>query len=483
MNSWTAKELSTVGLGDKRLEDRMQLILQRLSQSPDKSIKSSFKGWSEVMGAYRFFNNEKTSVDNVLKPHQDATVERVKAFDRVLIIQDTTELDYTRKKHLNGAGPLTADRKGFFAHNQFVITPERVPLGTWATTFYTHDEATFGKSADKRKHLPIEDKQSYRWLLGYRDACRLKQLTGEVEVIACGDRENDIYEVYQEWRQLRDQGRPYAQWLIRCCQNRAIIKEKSCQADSLYPNIREKVCASELLGEFTIEIKEKVQKKKIKGKKINTLRVGRQAHMQVSATQATLRPPYRKDKKLSEVPISIVMVNEKHPPEGQDPIEWVLFTSLEVTDFQSALDLVRLYAARWEIEVFHRVLKTGCKIEELQLKTDDRIQVAIALYMIVAWRVMQIMHLSRQCPELPCDVIFEKDEWQAFWIIVKDGQSNALANIPKLGEFVRKIAEFGGFLGRKGDGDPGPQAIWQGLAQLRTFTIAWQAYGKNLAFP
>jgi len=482
VNKWIRQELATADLGDKRLLKRMKLILKRMIESSKESIKSAFKGWAEVMGAYRFFNNEKTSVASVLKPHQDATLERVKEFKRVLVVQDTTELDYTTKKKLEGKGPLsTTDRQGFFAHNQLVITPERLSLGVWNTQIYARDEAEHGKSAD-RKQKPIEEKESYRWLEGYRDACDLAQLAPGVEVIACGDRENDIYEVFQEWHQRRANGQTAAEWLIRCNQDRRLESEATAQEgeeEIPYQNIREKVEASELLGTFTLRVKKKTQYKKVKGNRKKTVRSARDALMEVRATKITLRPPYRKGRKLSEVSFSVVMAKEKDPPKNEDPIDWVLLTSLEVADYQSALEVVDLYAVRWEIEVFHRVLKTGCTVEELQLKKDERTMVAIALYMIVAWRVLYVMMLGRECPDLPCDVVFEEDEWQAFWVIVHDGHPDALAEKPSLGEFVNKVAEFGGFLGRKGDGHPGPQAIWQGLTKVRHFALAWKVYVKQ----
>lgn len=481
MKEWVIKELTTADFGDKRLLERMKLILERLAESPMDSIKSAFKGWKEVMGAYRFFNNKKTCVESILKPHRDATLERVKTFERVIFIQDTSELDYTLKKELEGTGPLsTVERQGFFAHNQLIISPERLPLGVWDTTIYARDEAEHGK-AQKRKQKPIEEKESFRWLQGYQAACRLKELAPEVEVVACGDRENDIYEVFQEWDQRKTHEHLAAEWLIRCNQNR-VLKIQCDEKESSPRNIVEKIQASSLLGEFTLQVKKKIQRKKVKGNTKKTLRSAREAVMEIRATQVTLRPPYRKGSKLSEVSLFVVMAKEKHPPQAEDPIEWLLLTSLEVTDYPSAIEIVALYAARWEIEVFHRVLKTGCKIEELQLKKDERVKVAIALYMIVAWRVMYVMKLGRECPNLPCDAVFEEDEWQAFWVIVHDGHPEALSRKPGLGEFVDKVAEFGGFLGRKGDGYPGPQAIWQGLKMVRHFTIAWQIYVKKEGF-
>ena len=150
---------------------------------------------------------------------------------------------------------------------------------------------------------------------------------------------------------------------------------------------------------------------------------------------------------------------------------------------QSSLQKSRtqLYSCRWEIEVFHYVLKSGCTVEELQLKEDDRIKPAVALYMVIAWRVMYAMKLGRECPNLPCDLIFETDEWKALWVIAYDYQ--ALEKKPSLGEFILKVAEFGGYLGRKSDGPPGPKSIWIGMTRVRDFTLAWKHFQEKHPYP
>jgi len=481
MKEWIEQEFSTARLGDKRLDKRMKLIMERLIESPMPNIKSAFKGWTEVMAAYRFFNNSKTSIEKILEPHRDATLLRVKEHQRVLIVQDSSELDYTLKKKLEGTGPLSiVERQGFFAHNYLVVTPERLPLGVWDTDIYARDEKEHGK-AKERKQKPIEEKESYRWLQGYREACLLAEAAPDTEVVSCSDREGDIYEVFTEWHQRLANGKKAAQWLIRCNQNRRLSKAESDGKDPAAENhtkILEQVGASVVLGTRTLSVTAKEQYKKIKGgsrKKVK--RSARTATLEVRATTVTLHPPYRKQKKLPELSFQVVMCTEKDPPDNEEPVEWVLLTSLTVADFNEANEIIELYIARWEIEVFHRVLKTGCKVEELQLKNDARTKVAIALYMVVAWRILYVMKLGRECPDLPCDVVFEEDEWQSLYVICYG--ENALKKVPPLGEFVSKVAEFGGFLARKADGAPGPQAIWQGMARMRDFTLAWQIYAKG----
>lgn len=481
MKKWIEQEFATAELGDKRLNQRMKLIMKRLIETPMLSIKSSFRGWAEVMAAYRFFNNSKTRVETILEPHRDATLLRVKEHKRVLLVQDTTELDYSLKKRLEGTGPLsTVDRQGFFAHNHLVITPERLTLGVWNTNIYARDEKEHGKAAE-RANKPIKEKESYRWLEGYLDACALAEAAPDTEVISCSDREGDIYEVFAEWQKRLTEGKIAAPWLVRCNQNRRLSKEKSSDEDPDAPNYRkilEQVGAAVVLGTKTVLIKAAEQYKKDKaGNRRMVTRSARTATLEVRATTVTLRPPFRKQNKLPELSFQVVMCTEKDPPENEEPIEWALLTSLPVADFHAANEIIELYMARWEIEVFHRVLKTGCKVEELQLKNDERTKVAIALYMVVAWRILYMMKLGRECPDLPCDVVFEEDEWQSLYFMCYG--EKALKKVPPLGEFVTKVAEFGGFLARNSDGLPGPQAIWQGMARMRDFTLAWQIYAKG----
>jgi hypothetical protein len=475
MSDWTERETVACDFNDLRLLQRMQLILARLAENPTASLKAAFRGWAEVMAAYRFCNNKRTSVETVIGPHREATLLRVREHARVLHVQDTSELDYTPKKKLKGTGPLSeTSRQGFFAHNQLVITPERLVLGVWQTDIDARDENEHGKAAE-RKQKPIEEKESHRWLKGYRAACDLAERSGS-QVISCADREADIYEIFQEHLQGVESGKIVADFLIRSNQNRLCMREAD---EEVFGKLHAKAASSPLLGTLAVEVKAKEQYKKVKGgsrKKVS--RSGRTATLEIRATTVTLRPPQRKDSKLREVKMQVVIAAEKAPPSGEEPIVWILLTSLPVPDFAAALEIIELYRVRWEIEVFHRVLKTGCKVEQLQLKNDEATKVAVALYMVVAWRVLYVMRLGRECPNLPCDAVFEPDEWQSLWVICHGPES--LRTTPTLGEFVLKVAEFGGFLARKADGQPGPQALWQGLTRLRDFTLAWQVYGKKL---
>jgi hypothetical protein len=470
-SDWVVEEMSTVHLGDKRLHRRLLVILQRMFDSPVASLKAACRGWAESIATYRFFDNERITEAARLEPHREATLQRVRAQNRVLVIQDTTEIDYSSKKELEGTGPLSVEqRQGFFVHSQYVVTPERLPLGVWGTKIYARDGE---REKAGRKKQPIEEKESFRWLEGYRDVCRLAELAPDTQTISVSDREGDIYEIFLEWQKRRQQGKSAADWLIRSCQDRCLAPFEKKQANTelkLPGKLRSAVEQSPVLGTIEFHVTKHEGSKKVHGSRVKTFRRARRVVQELHAIEVWLKPPQRKGQTLAPVKIGVVMAREIDPPAGQERIEWVLLTSLPVGNFETAQEILELYLARWEIEVFHRVLKTGCRVERIQLKAADRIKPAIALYMIVAWRVVYVMKLGRECPDLPCDVIFEEAEWRAVYHVVKRRKA---VDKPTLGEMVKLVGSLGGYLGRKADGHPGAQSMWQGIMRARDFALGW----------
>lgn len=484
MSGWAAQEFATADLGDKRLNERLVKILDRLAANPTASLKSALQGWSEVMGGYRFFDHAQCTVSNLLRPHQEATLERVKMMEQVLAVQDTTELDYTHLQQLKGKGYLSdLNRQGFFAHTQLMVTPEGLPLGVWRTEIWARDNEQHGK-AERRKQRPLEEKESFRWLAGYRDACSLAEQSPQTQVISCADREGDLFEIFQQWQDRVQANQPYAQWLIRSHQDRALSRDPAEEWQAAYRTIHETIAAAEVLGVVEVAIESKEQSKKVKGNRVRTKRSVRKAELEVRATCVSLRPPYRAGQKLQPVTITVVRATEKNPPAEEDPIDWILLTSLPAANFEEARLILDLYLKRWTIEVFHRVLKTGCRVEELQLKEAHRINAALALYMVVAWRVLYLLILGRDCPELPADVFLDEEEWQTVLILKHGAKAFPLLHkAPPLGEMVSLIAQLGGYLARKHDGPPGAQAFWQGLAKVRVATLVWKATKEREASP
>jgi len=202
-------------------------------------------------------------------------------------------------------------------------------------------------------------------------------------------------------------------------------------------------------------------------------RKSRHAVQSLRSCRVTLKGVYRKGGRLQDVDVTVILAREENPPEGEKAIEWFLLTNMEVGTFEEVAARIGWYLCRWQIEVFFKVLKSGCKVEKLQLEKLERLEPALAFYMIIAWRVLYLTVLGKTCPDMPCDVVFDTEEWQAVYIVAH--KKMPPEQPPSLNEMVRTVATFGGFLNRKGDGEPGAQTVWTGLQRTRDFVMAIEA--------
>lgn len=463
MSSWIDEELATLDLGDDRLNQRQKRILDRFAARPSASIPGACGGWAETLGAYRFFAHPRVTAEEVLRPHGQATLERIAEHPVVLLPRDTTELDFTRPREpVAGAGPLNWEqRTGFLQHVQLAVTPERLPLGVI-------DAKTWGRApqddpgTDRRRNRPIEQKESYRWLLGYRRACAVAAAVPTTRIIALSDREGDIYECFVEAQRTAE---PRADWIIRACQDRCTSEPSD--EDEAVLKLRQVVAARVPLGRLKVQVPRSADGP------------ARVATVTVRSATVALTPPARLGSSWPPVTVQAVGIREESAPDGIEPIDWLLLTSLPVDSFADACRVVDYYTCRWPIEIFFRIYKSGCRIEDIQLESADRLLPCLALYLIVAWRVHWLTMLGRSCPALACDVVFAEEEWRSVWTIVR--REPAPATAPPLDEMIRLVARLGGHLGRKQDGPPGAQVLWIGIQRMRDFALAWQAFGPRPA--
>jgi hypothetical protein len=465
MRHWIDEELKTLDLGDDLLNRRQKTILDRFAANPSASIPGACRGWAETKGAYRFFAHPRVTAQDVLSPHTDATLARIAEHPVVLLPQDTTELDFSRpKKPVTGAGPLSyEERTGFFQHLQLAVTPERLPLGTVDVMTWGRDPEDYQKN-DQRKTKPIEEKESYRWLRGYRRACAVAAVVPGTQIISISDREGDIYECFVEAQTIAG---PRADWIIRACQDRSTPRKSD--DDETFLKLREVVAARPSLGRLEVQVPRSANGP------------ARSATREVRSASVELKPPNRVGRKLPPVTVNVVWIREESAPApaGVEPIEWLLLTSLPVDSFEAASRVVDYDGCRWPIEVFFRIYKSGCRIEEVQLESEENLLPCLSLYLIVAWRVHWLTMLGRTCPDLACDVVFAEEEWRSVWTIVR--REPAPETAPALNEMVRLVANLGGYLGRKHDGPPGAQVLWIGIQRMRDFAMAWQAFGPRPA--
>ena len=296
----------------------------------------------------------------------------------------------------------------------------------------------YGKRTERSKK-PIEEKESYRWIESFRAS--QKALPDNARGIFIADRGADIYELFLDPRKQN------MDILVRALHNRTLTDS----SEKMFQELEKTNC----LGTIKVLVNRSGERKE------------RMAELEIRYKNVTINPPINKPE-LSPISITIISATEKLDDEKvQDPICWKLLTTLPADSLEKAAYVVKTYAKRWLIERYHYVLKQGCQVEELQLEDASRIDKAIAIYTIVACRIMHLTYLARVTPEAPCTNVFDDDEWRALYCY-----ANKTSEEPDqpmtLHEAVLMIAKIGGFLGRKHDGYPGVKVIWRGMCKLES---------------
>ena len=443
-----AAELDGISLGDQRLNRRARRLLEKLGEKPTVSIPAACGGWDETRAAYRLFDHAKVTAERVLAPHIACTEARLRAHPRVLCIQDTTELDYSTKKAIAGLGPLNYEsRWGLYLHPTLALTPDRVPLGLLDLYSWAREPGSLGQ--EKGANRPLEDKESVRWVDGFAHVNELAEQLTETRLTYIADREGDLYDLFVE-APCPEHG---ADWLVRVPHRDRLLSDERKLAAAIQ--------GAPVLSDITFD------KPATKGRPARTV------HQQIKVVRVTLKAPPRPDRTLADVTVTALLATELNPPAGEDPLEWLLLTNLPVQTPEQASEKLLWYLCRWQVEVYFKVLKSGCRIEELQLETRERLEPALAFYMIIAWRVLYLTMLGRECPELSCDAVFADEEWRAVYLVTQ--RKPPPAQPPSLDTMVRMVASLGGFLNRKRDGFPGPKTLWIGLQRVPDFVLALEA--------
>ena len=465
--AWAKDEVTTLDLGDERLDARAALLLSALDNRPNLSIPAACGGRAETEAAYRFFDNDKVTFDKVLRPHIDRTLERLAGQPVALLVQDTTEIDLTRpEQDVAGVGTLDGSRRGFLLHQMHAFTPDGTPLGTvWAEVVNRIGAAPPAPPTRyERLCTPIEEKESLRWLSGLRQARAVARALPAVTCVCVADSEADVYELFAEPR-----GEPPVHWLIRACQDRALQDESG-------RHLRDAVLAAPVLYEAELLIRGRQAKTAAEDRARRQSRQTRQARVEVRALALTLRPPWRADRRLPPVPVNVALVREANPPPGEPAVEWLLLTTLPIDTPEQVRTVVEYYCVRWCIEILFRTLKSGCRIERRRFEHVDRVLPCLALYSIVAWRTLFVCRMGRDCPGADCEAVFEPSEWKAAWSAVR--REKPPKKVPRLGEVVRLIARLGGYVERP-QSEPGPQTVWVGLQRMYDLAWAWDTFGPQ----
>jgi hypothetical protein len=397
-----------------------------------------------LKAAYRFFANDAIAPQDVLDSHIEATSRRLHHVPLVLAVQDTTEVDWTSHPATRGLGPLGPTAcQGLLVHSTLAFTPERVPLGLLAQHVWARDPDDVGKRT-RRKQLPISQKESQKWLTSLAAVCRVQDECPQTRFVSIGDREADVYDLLAA---ARPEG---VELLIRASWDRCV------QAPERH--VWATVAAQPILEHLILTVPRR------------GAQPGREATLALRCCPLTLSPPrHRKSERLPEVSLWAVQVAESDPPAAVEPIAWLLLTTVAVSTVADAIERVAWYACRWGIEVWHRILKSGCRIEARQLATGERLQRCLTLYSVIAWRVFYAIMLARAVPEMSCDVLLEIEEWQALYCAIHHCPIPP-DSPPTLGEAVRWIAQLGGFVGRRRRDQPGAETLWRGFQHLTDLT-------------
>jgi hypothetical protein len=456
--SWAEQELGGSDLGDARLTRRAVVLAESFFDHPGENIPEACGSLAAAKAAYRFFENESVTMNSLLDAHRAETQKRMAEHSVVLAVQDTTSLNYTGRPCMGGLGSISHNQRrsgggavGLKVHDTLAFSSAGVPLGVLDVRCWARKPRR-GKQAD-RNRVPIQQKESYVWLQSYQTASKLQSQLPETQVISIGDRDADIYELFAEKAALPSG----AELLIRSARSR----KRNSSEGYVWDWVPKK--APDGSVDVTVNAKG--------GRKART------AALAVRFTQLELVPPQRKAT-LENITAWAVHVVETDPPRGlKTPLEWLLLTTVPVRSEADAVRCTQWYSKRWGIEVYHRTLKSGCRIENRQLGHAEGIKRCLAIDMVVAWRVFFLVQQSRQTPDVPCSVFFEDDEWKAL-ICVKDGPEAIPSKPPTLRNMARRVAALGGFLGRKGDGNPGATVTWRGLQRLTDITATYRAISR-----
>jgi hypothetical protein len=468
--SWAAEEFAEVRLGDKRLDARLIKLCDRFSDAPESPINQACADWAETKAAYRFFQNDNVTVGEILATHRCKTAQRAKEHQTVLALQDTSYFVYTSHRKTEGLGKMSMKKgknvkkiysNGLMMHTCLAVTTDGLPLGLLDQKIFSRKLRT--KKTGKAKphaHLPIEAKESYRWLETLENT---KAATGGTEIVTVCDREADLYNFFKRSHQIG------ASVLVRANADRTINRtsryaEKGVK--KLWEHMRQQIET----GSYTLDIPKRSKTKHCQEREARTATVA------VRFGSFMLNPPrnnlQHSTEDLPDIEMYAAYALESDPPDGEEPVEWMLLTNLPVTSYEEAYEKILWYCVRWRIEMYFKVLKSGFRVETCRLGHAERLARYLTVMSIVAWRLFMITLVARTDPAMPCSTFLANHEWKVLFL--KANKNKTLPKKPPLiGDVVIWVAKLGGYLARKSDGPPGTITLWRGWKRLADLTEGW----------
>jgi hypothetical protein len=453
MDAWVNRELEEGEFPDRRLRARLGKILADLGRRVGATVPMACQDWAATKAAYRFFSNPRVDEGIILAGHFAATKARFDATPGpILVLHDTTEFSFTRENP-EAIGQLsllktrhaTVTLCGLLMHSSLVLTPEGVPLGLAAVKFWTRKKFKGTNSLGGKVNptrIPIEQKESVRWLENLRQAT---ELLGEpARCVHVGDRESDIYELFCAAREEK------TSFLVRTCVDRL--------AEGGGTTITEVMGREPVQGVHEVEVRDDHGR-------VST------ARLDVRFRRMTVRPPIGKQRRYPTLELTVIHADEREAPAGREPVRWRLLTDLAVDDLEAATGKLDWYAQRFKIETYHKVLKSGCRAEQSKLRTAERLTNLLAVLCVVAWRVFWLTMTSRATPEAPAEVALTEAEVEILDRLAGDTERPAK---PAVSHYLVAIAKLGGYLARTKDPPPGNMVVWRGLTRLMDILLGFE---------
>lgn len=454
-DDWVVEEFKYAKLPNKAKKDRMISIARDFFSKPASPIPLCCEGQAKQKGAYRFFSDDRVEPEDILSSHIKQTIGRAKEHRVVLSVNDTTSFNLSNQKSTKGLGCLANSQNelGYLLHDTVIFTTEGVPLGVLDAQTWARDVKEYGKK-HHRKNKPIEEKESVKWLKSLTATSEAQQEAPEVMFVSVGDREADVYELFELAEQLQ------GNFLVRSSQNRK---------------------TAENIKTWDLVEKEKpsgIMKVSVCGKD----KKEREAELEIRFLKVRIPAPQKKRQK-GEVILWAISAKEANTPKGEKILHWKLFTNIKVEDFEQACEKVEWYSIRFSIETFHRILKSGRRSEDKRLRTLDRLERCLAIDMITAWRVMYLTMSGRKTPEVKSDFFFNENEIDILSRI-KHGNDYTNDKFLSLKEAIMIIAILGGFVIGK-QRVPGVEVMWRGLRRLEDIVLGASLvndcfFGKDL---
>ena len=455
---WFDEELSGCRLGDGRLDRRLRQLVERMEVGFGDSIPLACQDWASTKAAYRFFSNERVSEEDILRGHFDATRHRFAASDGpILVLHDPTEFVWKRRrpeavgfttKVSSGKDKRGRERMhtlcGLLMHSSLAVTTDGLPLGMAAAKFWSRKKFK-GTNALKRKinptRVPIEGKESMRWLDNLRQSTEL--LGDPARCVHICDREGDIWELFCLAEELD------THFLIRRCSDR-FAGDGSGTVESI-------MAEEKVRGLHSVPVRDD------KGKLGST-------QVELSFRRMAILPPIAKRKRYPALTLTVLHAREPEEPVGRPRIDWKLITDLPVESHVDAVGKLHWYAMRWKIEVFHKILKSGCRAEQARLRTAERLVRLLAVFCILSWRVFWLTMLNRVKPDLEASLVLTELETSILDRLIPDPTAHSLP-ARTLSRYLIKIARLGGYLARAKDPPPGNIVMWRGLGRLSDIAL------------